>query len=115
MQAALASQGIVLASSVLVADLLDRGWLEQHEPDVNLTGRRYTALCLKRNTSLRKVRDFLTRLQADMACHVHQIWGNKTMLPEWTNSCARTEHVARPVRHGVVVALTRLCTRRPVF
>ena len=62
-QAALASQGIVLASSVLVADLLDRGWLEQHEPDVNLAGKSYTALCLRTSTSLRKVRDFLTWLE----------------------------------------------------
>lgn len=64
-QAALASQGLVLASSVLVADLMKRGWLAQHEPEVNLAGQRYTALCLKRNASLRKVRDCLNWLQEE--------------------------------------------------
>ena len=64
-QAALASQGLVLASSVLVADLLDRGWLEQHEPEVNLVGQRYTALCLERSASLRKVRHFLKWLEEE--------------------------------------------------
>ena len=43
-QAGLASQGLVLASSLLVGDLVGRGWLEPYRPETRIAGRRYTAM-----------------------------------------------------------------------
>ena len=64
-QAGLASQGLVLASSLLVGDLVSRGWLAGYRPDVRIAGRRYTALCLEGRASLRKVARFLEWLQEE--------------------------------------------------
>ena len=58
-QAGLASQGLVLASSLLMSDLVARGWLEPYRPDIQLAGRRYTALATARRAELRKVSSFL--------------------------------------------------------
>jgi DNA-binding transcriptional LysR family regulator len=66
-QAGLASQGLVLASSLLVGDLVKRGWLESYHPDVRLAGRRYTALSLPSRASLRKVSIFLEWLGEEAA------------------------------------------------
>jgi DNA-binding transcriptional LysR family regulator len=64
-QAGLASQGLVLASSLLVADLVRRGWLEPYRPEVRIKGRRYTALCLPGRASLRKISCFLEWLRLE--------------------------------------------------
>jgi DNA-binding transcriptional LysR family regulator len=64
-QAGLASQGLVLASSLLVADLVRRGWLEQYRPEVRIPGRMYTALCLPGRASIRKVSCFLEWLRTE--------------------------------------------------
>ncbi len=64
-QAALASQGLVLVSSILVDDPVQRGWLEGYRPKVQLAGRRYTALCLPGNASRRKVASFLDWLREE--------------------------------------------------
>jgi len=66
-QAGLASQGLVLASSLLVGDLVGRGWLEPYHPDVRLAGRRYTALSLPSRAALRKVSHFLEWLGEEAA------------------------------------------------
>ena len=66
-QAALASQGLVLASSIWVDDLVRRGWLDSYRPEVQLAGRRYTALCLPGRASLRKVARFLDWLRDEAA------------------------------------------------
>ena len=66
-QAALASQGLVLVSSILVGDLVQRGWLEGYRPQVRLTGQRYTALCLPGRASRRKVARFLDWLRDEAA------------------------------------------------
>jgi LysR family glycine cleavage system transcriptional activator len=66
-QAGLASQGLVLASSLLVGDLVGRGWLESYRPQTRITGRRYTALSLPARASLRKVSSFLEWMQEEAA------------------------------------------------
>lgn len=66
-QAGLASQGLILASSLLVADLVHRGWLKPYKPEVQLAGQRYTALCLPGRASLRKMASFLEWLQKEAA------------------------------------------------
>ena len=58
-QAALASRGLALASSLLVNDLVRRGWLEGYRPEVRLAGREYTAFCVPGRASTRKVACFL--------------------------------------------------------
>ena len=64
-QAGLASQGLVLASSLLVGDLVGRGWLEPYRPETRIAGRRYTALSLPSRASSRKVLSFLEWLEEE--------------------------------------------------
>ncbi len=64
-QAGLASQGVALASSLLVGDLVARGWLESYRPDTRLAGRRYTALATDSRAQLRKVSCFLEWLEEE--------------------------------------------------
>lgn len=59
LQAAVAGQGIALASSVLAADFVERGLLAPVRPDVSLEGAAYTALCLERRAGTRRIRLFL--------------------------------------------------------
>lgn len=59
LQAAIARQGIALASSVLAADMAARKLLVSVRPDVQLKGAAYTALCLEENAQSRKVSGFL--------------------------------------------------------
>jgi DNA-binding transcriptional LysR family regulator len=66
-QAGLASQGLVLASSLLMGDLVARGWLEPYRPDIRLAGRRYTALSTASRAGLRKVSSFLEWLEEEAA------------------------------------------------
>ncbi len=61
-QAALAGQGMVLASNLLVADLLERGWLVELRPDTRIPGLQYTAVALSGHSETRKVRQFLAWL-----------------------------------------------------
>jgi DNA-binding transcriptional LysR family regulator len=46
LQAAIAGQGLVLASSVLVSDSLASGLLQPYRADISLPGARYLALCV---------------------------------------------------------------------
>lgn len=59
LQAAIAGQGIALASSVLAADMVARMLLVPVLPKVQLQGSAYTALCLEENAQSRKVTEFL--------------------------------------------------------
>lgn len=59
LQAAIAGQGIALASSVLVADMVARKLLVPVQPNVQLEGNAYTAVCLEGNAQSRKVSRFL--------------------------------------------------------
>jgi LysR family transcriptional regulator, glycine cleavage system transcriptional activator len=63
-QAALAGQGLILASNLLVQDMLERGWLVEYQPETRLPGLRYTAVALPRHSETRKVRQFLAWLTA---------------------------------------------------
>ena len=58
-QAGLASQGLILSSSLLVKDFVQRGWLEAYRPHVQIKGRAYTAVCLPAVASLSKTTQFL--------------------------------------------------------
>ena len=58
LQAAIAGQGMVLASSALVSDFLARKLLVPYRPDIRLPGASYTALCLEERTDSLKVRRF---------------------------------------------------------
>ncbi len=63
LQAAMAGQGIALASSVLVDDLVSRNLLTPYRADVKLDGASYTALCIPEKRKEEKVRIFLSWLE----------------------------------------------------
>ena len=64
-QAALAGQGLVLASNLLVSDMVDRGWLVEYLPEARLAGLRYTALARSDHSRTGKVRQFLAWLERE--------------------------------------------------
>lgn len=64
-QAGLAGQGLVLASSVLVADMLRRGWLRAYQPDIVLEGLTYAAVTTPQHAQTGKVRRFLAWLREE--------------------------------------------------
>lgn len=64
-QAALAGQGVVLASTLLVKDMVDRGWLVEYRPEARLRGLRYTALARNDHSRTGKVRQFLAWLERE--------------------------------------------------
>jgi DNA-binding transcriptional LysR family regulator len=59
LHAAIAGQGIALASSVLAAGFVDRGLLAPCRGEVRLAGARYVALCLPERRSAQKIDAFL--------------------------------------------------------
>jgi LysR family transcriptional regulator, glycine cleavage system transcriptional activator len=62
LQAAIAGQGLVLASSVLVSDCLASGLLRPYRADVSLPGARYLALCVpgrERQPAVKALLDWL--------------------------------------------------------
>lgn len=61
--AGLAGQGLILVSTVLVEDLVSRGWLAPYRPEVALPGFCYTCLALERSLDTQKVRRFLRWLR----------------------------------------------------
>lgn len=63
LQAALAGQGLVLASSLLAGDMLERGWLEEYRPEKRIPGLRYTAVSRVGQSERQKVRQFLAWLK----------------------------------------------------
>ncbi|BBP58523.1 LysR substrate-binding domain-containing protein [Pseudomonas sp. St316] len=46
LQAAVAGHGLVLASNVLVAEVVGRGELVEYRPEIRLAGARYTVVCV---------------------------------------------------------------------
>ena len=64
LQAAIAGQGVALASSVLASDMVARELLAPVRPEVQLKGSAYTALCLEETSRSRKVSTFLEWLKA---------------------------------------------------
>ncbi|KVR13677.1 LysR family transcriptional regulator [Burkholderia ubonensis] len=67
LQAVLHGQGVVLASSVLVAEHVERGALTPIEPSVRLAGTRYVALCRPGRERQPQVRRFLDWLDDELA------------------------------------------------
>ena len=63
LQAAIAGQGIALASSVLVQDFVNRKLLEPYSTEVQLEGASYTAICVPEKRKEERVRTFLTWLE----------------------------------------------------
>ncbi len=59
LQAAIAGQGVALASSILAADCVNRNLLTPYRGEIQLKGAVYTALCLPEQRSTKKVDIFL--------------------------------------------------------
>ena len=58
---------MVIASDLLVADMLKRGWLAEFEAGSRIPGLRYTAVALPGHAETRKVRQFLAWLKEEAA------------------------------------------------
>ena len=63
LNAAIAGQGLVLASNVLVADSVAKGLLVAYRPEIRLPGPRYLAACVPGRERQAPVREFLTWLR----------------------------------------------------
>ncbi|MCG5262189.1 LysR family transcriptional regulator [Cupriavidus gilardii] len=62
LQAAVAGQGLVLASSIMVSDSVRNGLLLPYRPDITVAGAAYTALCVPGRERHPPVRAFLAWL-----------------------------------------------------
>lgn len=67
LQAAIAGHGLVLASTVLVADSVAQGLLHPYRPDTRLSAARYCAVCVPGHERRTPVREFLAWLQTQVA------------------------------------------------
>jgi len=65
MQAGLAGQGLILMSSLLVGDMVRRGWLMPYRPDIVLPGLTYSAVTTEAHAGVGKVRRFLSWIQEE--------------------------------------------------
>lgn len=69
LQAAIAGQGLVLASCIMVADAVERGLLSPYRPDITVSGGRYAVLFIpgrERHPPVAAFLDWLTPQFADM-------------------------------------------------
>ncbi|MBX9332188.1 LysR family transcriptional regulator, partial [Serratia marcescens] len=66
LQAAVAGQGLVLASSVMVSDMVDNGLLVAYRPEVRVPGAAYSVLCAPGRERHPPVRAFLAWLQQEL-------------------------------------------------
>ena len=64
LQAAIAGQGVALASTILAADLVNRNLLTPYRGEIQLTGAIYTALCLPEQRRTKKVDLFIDWLMS---------------------------------------------------
>ena len=62
----MAGQGLVLASSVMVSDLVRNGLLASYRPEICVPGAAYTALCVPGRERHPPVRAFLAWLQQEI-------------------------------------------------
>ncbi|UVE18798.1 LysR substrate-binding domain-containing protein [Pseudomonas sp. LS44] len=62
LQAAIAGQGLVLASSILVSESVASGLLEQYRPEISVPGAGYSALCVPGRERHPPVKAFLAWL-----------------------------------------------------
>ncbi len=65
LQCGIAAQGCILASSILVSDMVARDFLRPFRPEVRLEGMRYTALATRERSEARKVRHFLAWIRTE--------------------------------------------------
>jgi len=65
MQAGLAGQGLILMSSLLVGDIVRRGWLMPYRSDIVLPGLTYSAVTTEAHAGVGKVRRFLSWIQEE--------------------------------------------------
>ncbi|MGS1005996.1 LysR substrate-binding domain-containing protein [Achromobacter anxifer] len=70
LQAAIAGQGLVLASSVMVSDSVAAGTLVPYRPDVRVAGAAYTALCAPGRERHPPVRAFLGWLRKEFEARI---------------------------------------------
>lgn len=66
LQAAVAGQGWVLASSVMVSEMVDNGLLAAYRPEVRVPGAAYSVLCAPGRERHPPVRAFLAWLQQEL-------------------------------------------------
>jgi DNA-binding transcriptional LysR family regulator len=66
LQAAIAGQGLVLASSILVAETLSAGLLKPYRPDVSVNGSGYSALCVPGRERHPPVKAFFAWLEEEV-------------------------------------------------
>ncbi|MDR3400455.1 MAG: LysR substrate-binding domain-containing protein [Pandoraea sp.] len=66
LQAAIAGQGLVLASSVMVSDLVENGLLKAYRPEIRVPGAAYSVLCAPGRERHPPVRAFLSWLQQEL-------------------------------------------------
>ena len=62
-QCGIAGQGLILASSLLVHDMVERGFLVPYRPEVRLQGMAYRLLCTRDHAQTRKVQRFTEWLE----------------------------------------------------
>jgi len=67
LQAAIAGQGVALASSTLVADMVRRNLLIPYQEKIQLKDAGYTALCLPEQRDTRKINTFLSWLKSSLS------------------------------------------------
>jgi DNA-binding transcriptional LysR family regulator len=67
LQAAIAGQGLVLASNVLVSQSLAMGLLQPYRPEITVPGASYTALCVPGRERHPPVKAFFAWLNSESA------------------------------------------------
>jgi DNA-binding transcriptional LysR family regulator len=65
-QCGISGQGLILASSALVSDLVDRNLLAPYRPDITLDGMTYSLLATPDKMERRKVRTFITWIRDEL-------------------------------------------------
>lgn len=64
-QAGLAGQGLILMSTLLVEDMVRRGWLTPYRPEIVLKGFNYSAVTTHAHAGVGKVRRFLSWIKEE--------------------------------------------------
>ena len=73
LQAAVAGQGLVLASSVMVSDMVDNGLLVAYRPEVRVPGAAYSVLCAPGASGIRRSGHFRLAAAGAAAGQWHEI------------------------------------------
>ena len=73
LQAALAGHGLVLASSLLAGDMLEKGWLKEYCPETRIQGLCYSVVSRVGHSETQKVRQFLAWLEAEAGAQASQM------------------------------------------